>query len=51
VYGLDLGSGKKVWEWEAGAALAASPAIGEGRLVIGDADGGIHAFGPAQRAK
>ncbi len=43
-YVLDLETGEKLWEFHAGAAITASPAIAQGRLVIGAADG---APGPA----
>jgi outer membrane protein assembly factor BamB len=36
---LDAQSGKKLWEFDAGSALTASPAIAAGRLVIGSQDG------------
>ena len=42
---LDLASGKKVWEFDAGAGFTASPAIAGGRIVIGDIDGKVYAFG------
>jgi outer membrane protein assembly factor BamB len=44
-YVLELASGKKLWEFEAGAALSASPAIAEGRIVIGAQDGKVYCFG------
>jgi len=45
LYVLDIQSGKKVWEFEAGAALSSSPAIGGGRIVIGAQDGALYCFG------
>jgi outer membrane protein assembly factor BamB len=45
LYVLDLRDGKKLWEFEAGGALSASPAIAAGRLVIGSQDGQVFAFG------
>lgn len=44
-YALDIGSGKKLWEFEAGSPLAAAPAIGGGRIVIGTQDGRLYRFG------
>ena len=44
-YVLDLAVGGKVWEFEAGAALSASPAIAAGRVVIGSQDGRVYCFG------
>jgi len=45
VYVLDLASGKKVWEFEAGSGFTASPAVAGGRIVIGDTDGKLYAIG------
>jgi outer membrane protein assembly factor BamB len=42
---LDLGTGKKLWDFEAGAPLSASPAIAAGRIVIGAQDGRLYCFG------
>jgi outer membrane protein assembly factor BamB len=44
-YVLDLGSGRKLWDFEAGAPLTASPAIAAGRVVIGSQDGRLYCFG------
>ena len=38
-YVLAFSNGAKVWEFNAGAALSASPAIANGRIVIGSQDG------------
>lgn len=45
LYVLDLNKGTKIWEFNAGAPLSASPAIGGGRLVIGAQDGKVYCFG------
>ncbi len=45
LYALDFADGKKVWSFAAGAPITGSPAVGEGRLVIGAGDGGIYCFG------
>jgi len=37
-YVLDLSTDAKVWEFNAGAAVSASPAIAGGRVVIGAQD-------------
>jgi outer membrane protein assembly factor BamB len=42
---LDAASGKKIWEFEIGAGVTASPAIAAGRLVIGAQDGRVYVFG------
>ena len=45
IYVLDLASGKKVGEFNAGAPLSASPAIAAGKLVIGSQDGKLYCLG------
>ena len=45
LYVLDAQSGKKLWEFDAGAALTASPAIAAGRVVIGSQDGRVYVLG------
>jgi outer membrane protein assembly factor BamB len=42
---LQLATGAKIWEFEAGAALSASPAIADGKVVIGAQDGRLYCFG------
>ena len=42
---LDLAAGAKIWEFNAGAPLSASPAIAGGRIVIGSQDGKVYCFG------
>ena len=42
---LDLETGEKLWEFDTAAPLFASPAIAEGRLVIGSQDGVLYCFG------
>ncbi len=44
-YVLDLATGKKLWNFEAGAPLSASPAIAAGHIVIGAQDGRLYCFG------
>ena len=39
VYGLDLASGKKVWEYEAASPVTSSPAVAKGKVVVATADG------------
>ena len=45
LYTLDLASGKKLSEFNAGAPLSASPAIAAGKLVIGSQDGKLFCLG------
>ena len=40
-----IGSSAEVWRFETGADIAASPAVAQGRLVIGATDGAIYCFG------
>jgi outer membrane protein assembly factor BamB len=44
-------SGKKAWEYEAGGDLNASPAISNGKLVIGNKDGTLYCFGAKPASK
>jgi outer membrane protein assembly factor BamB len=48
---LDVKSGKKAWEYEAGGDLNASPAISNGKLVIGNKDGTLYCFGAKPASK
>ena len=38
-------TGKKLWQFEAGGAVVASPAVADGRLVIGNDAGDLYCFG------
>ena len=42
VYGLDLASGKKVWEYEAASPVTSSPAVAKGKVVVATADVQVH---------
>jgi outer membrane protein assembly factor BamB len=44
-YVLNLTNGPKLWEFNAGGPLSASPAIANGRIVIGSQDGRLYCFG------
>jgi outer membrane protein assembly factor BamB len=44
-YELDLATGKKIWDFTAGAPLSASPAAAQNALVIGSQDGILNCFG------
>jgi outer membrane protein assembly factor BamB len=41
---VDLRTGKKLWEFDAGAPISASPAIASGRVVLGAQDGRLYCF-------
>ncbi len=45
LYALDVKTGEKLWEYEAGGGFTASPAVAQGRLVIGNDDGELYCFG------
>jgi len=45
LYSLSLDDGTLGWIFDAGSPVSASPAVAEGRLVIGVGDGGIYCFG------
>jgi outer membrane protein assembly factor BamB/subtilisin family serine protease len=47
LWALDAGSGELVWEHQLDANVTSSAAYAEGRLVIADVDGNIHAFHPS----
>ena len=44
LYVLDLASGKKIWEFEAGVGITASPAVANGMVFVGADDGYVYAF-------
>jgi hypothetical protein len=43
VHGLDLASGKKVWEYA--SPVTSSPAVAKGKVVVATADGQVICFG------
>ena len=45
VYGLDLASGKRVWEYEAASPVTSSPAVAKAKVVVATADGQVFCFG------
>ena len=45
LYVLDAVSGSKAWEFDTGAAITASPAVSDGRVVVGSQDGRLYCFG------
>lgn len=42
---VDLASGKANWEYDAGGGFVASPAVVDGKLIIGNTDGKLYCFG------
>jgi outer membrane protein assembly factor BamB len=45
IHRVDVGSGKELWNYEAGGNFQASFAIADGMLVIGNTDGTFYCFG------
>ncbi len=45
LYAVDIVSGKEKWQYQAGGTFLASPAVSEGKLVIGNEDGTLYCFG------
>ena len=45
VYGLNIETGKEVWQYEAGGGFTGSPAVAQGRLIIASDDGVVYCFG------
>ena len=48
VYGLDLKTGQKVWEYEAGGHFLAGLAVADGKMLIASDDGFVYCFGEKQ---
>jgi len=49
VYLVSLKTGKELWSYEAGQPIGSSPAIADGRIVIGCDDGFVYCFGDSAR--
>ena len=45
ILAFELNSGKISWRFETGSAFVASPAVANGKLVIGSLDGTVYCFG------
>ena len=46
LYLVSLATGKKLWSYDLGKELTASPAVADGLVIIGCEDGALYAFGP-----
>ena len=44
MYGIDINTGKKIWEYLIGAPIASSAAVSGNAVVIGAYDGNVYAF-------
>ena len=45
MYLLDAVDGEVKWEYDAGGGFTASPAVVDGRIIIGNTDGTLYCFG------
>ncbi|HXU78075.1 MAG TPA: PQQ-binding-like beta-propeller repeat protein, partial [Methylomirabilota bacterium] len=45
---LSLDKGKELWSYDIGQPVESSPAITDGRVVIGADDGNVYCFGGKQ---
>jgi len=45
VYLVRLKDGKELWSYEIGAPVGSSPAVADGRFIIGADDGSVYCFG------
>jgi outer membrane protein assembly factor BamB len=45
IYLLDATSGEVKWEYDAGGGFIASPAVVEGKIILGNTDGTLYCFG------
>jgi outer membrane protein assembly factor BamB len=51
VYLLDAATSEPKWQYEAGGRFTGSPAVVEGRIILGNADGTLYCFGSKGNAK
>jgi outer membrane protein assembly factor BamB len=42
---VSLDKGKELWSYEIGKAVASSPAVADGKVVVGSDDGMVYCFG------
>jgi len=45
LYAVDVVTGKEKWQYQAGGNFLASPAVAQGKLLIGNEDGTLYCFG------
>jgi outer membrane protein assembly factor BamB len=45
LYLVSLADGKELWSYEIGQAIESSPAVADGKIVIGSNDGSVYCFG------
>jgi outer membrane protein assembly factor BamB len=46
LYLISLKTGKQIWSYEIGQPVESSPAVADGRIILGADDGYIYCFGP-----
>ncbi len=51
LYAVDVVTGKEKWQYQAGGSFLSSPAVAEGKLVIGNEDGTLYCFGEKKKEK
>ena len=51
IYLLDVKSNEVKWEYDAGGGFTGSPAVVDGRILLGNTDGTLYCFGPKITAK
>ena len=49
LYVLDLKTGPKLWEFTAGRAVTAGPAVAGGVIVFGDTAGNVYCLEPSKK--
>ena len=49
LYVLDVATGEVKWEYDAGGSFTASPAVVDGRIILGNGDGTLYCFGAKTR--
>ena len=49
MYLLDAATGEVKWEYDAGGSFTASPAVVDGKIILGNADGTLYCFGAQAR--
>jgi outer membrane protein assembly factor BamB len=42
---VSLADGKELWQYEIGQPVQSSPAVVDGHIVVGAADGSVYCFG------
>jgi outer membrane protein assembly factor BamB len=48
LYIVSLKDGRELWNYEVGQPVGSSPAVVDGRVIVGSEDGSVYCFGPKQ---